>query len=160
MEEGTTLSDPSTSAISMDWLRKKKEKLRKQKGAHGALLTPTASTSASSVPSLEAKANAPSDIQHEQNTIGVTTERTTPLVIDAAVDIQPEQTLGSETKRGSRTDRWLSRAAFLLNLTKSAADAGGLAPLKGACEGVVTLLDAFQVSVQCHRTHLITDNMM
>ena len=146
----------------MDWLRKKKEKSKNRKGAHGALLTPTASASASSVANLETNANnpAPSDIQHEKNPIGVTTEHTTPSVISTEVDNQMEQTHRGETARGSRTDRWLSRAAFLLNLTKSAADAGGLAPLKGACEGAVTLLDAFQVSVQYHRTHLTTNNRM
>ena len=144
----------------MDWLRKKKEKLRKQKGARSALLTPTASASASSAPSLEANTNAPSDIQHEITFIGVPRDHPGPSVIDTAVDIQPEQTPESETKRGSKTEKWLARAALLLNLTKSAADAGGLAPLKGACEGVVTLLDAFQVSVQCHQIHLITENRM
>ena len=158
MEEDTLLSDPSTSAISMDWLKKRKEKSKKQKDARGALLTPTAS----SVANLETNANnpAPSDIQHEQTPILLTTDHLASSVIDAAVDTQPEQTHRSETARGSRTDKWLSRAAFLLNLTKSAADAGGLAPLKGACEGVVTLLDAFQVSIESHRTHLITNNRM
>ncbi|CCA75858.1 related to WD40-repeat protein (notchless protein) [Serendipita indica DSM 11827] len=45
---------------------------------------------------------------------------------------------------GSKTDKWLARAALVLDLTKSAADAGGLAPLKGACEGMVTLLGSIQ----------------
>ena len=146
----------------MDWLKTKKEKFKKRKGAHGGLLTPTASASASSVANLEINANnpTPSDIQHESTPTGVTTEHTVSSVVDAAVDTQPEQTPGSETKRGSRTDKWLSRAAFLLNLTKSAADAGGLAPLKGACEGVVTLLDAFQVSIESQWTYLITLDRM
>ena len=49
------------------------------------------------------------------------------------------------SSRGSRLDRWLARTALILDLTKSGADAGGLAPLKGACEGVVTLLGSIQV---------------
>ena len=48
--------------------------------------------------------------------------------------------------RGSKRDRWLARAALILDLTKSAADAGGLAPLKGACDGMVTLLGSIQVT--------------
>ena len=46
---------------------------------------------------------------------------------------------------GSKKDRWLARAAFMLSLTKSVADAADFAPLKGACEAVVTLLDSIQV---------------
>ncbi|CCA76249.1 related to WD40-repeat protein (notchless protein) [Serendipita indica DSM 11827] len=46
--------------------------------------------------------------------------------------------------RESRIDRWLSRAAFILSLTKSAADAADFAPLKGTCEAVVTLLESIQ----------------
>ena len=156
VEEGKgSLSDLSTSAISMNWLKKKGEKLRKPKDAHGGLLT---STTAASVPSLEANTSTPalSDVQHEPLLVGVTTEHSTAPVANTAVDEQPEQTARRETMmRGSRTEKWLSRAALLLNLTKSAADAAGLAPLKGACEGVVTLLDALQVSKNTNKRILL-----
>ncbi|KAG9054182.1 hypothetical protein FS842_005878 [Serendipita sp. 407] len=45
---------------------------------------------------------------------------------------------------GSKTEVWLGRAAFFLSIIKSTADGAGLVPLKGACEGVVTILDAVQ----------------
>lgn len=41
-------------------------------------------------------------------------------------------------------DRWLARASLMLSVTKSIADAVEFAPLKGACEAVVTLLDSIQ----------------
>ncbi|CAG7852463.1 COMPASS-like H3K4 histone methylase component WDR5B {ECO:0000303/PubMed:19567704} Short=AtWDR5B {ECO:0000303/PubMed:19567704}, partial [Serendipita indica DSM 11827] len=49
-----------------------------------------------------------------------------------------------ERVRRSNTEKWLAQAALILNLTKSAADAAGLAPLKGACEGAVTVLEVIQ----------------
>ncbi|CAG7845864.1 SubName: Full=Related to WD40-repeat protein (Notchless protein) {ECO:0000313/EMBL:CCA74855.1} [Serendipita indica DSM 11827] len=41
-------------------------------------------------------------------------------------------------------DRWLARVALMLSLTKSVADAADFAPLKGACEAVITILDSVQ----------------
>ncbi|CAG7853272.1 SubName: Full=Uncharacterized protein {ECO:0000313/EMBL:CCA76751.1} [Serendipita indica DSM 11827] len=64
-------------------------------------------------------------------------------------DITGEAGPGSEPRvhervRRSNTEKWLAQAALILNLTKSAADAAGLAPLKGACEGAVTVLEVIQ----------------
>ncbi|CCA77319.1 hypothetical protein PIIN_11296, partial [Serendipita indica DSM 11827] len=41
-------------------------------------------------------------------------------------------------------DKWLARVALMLSLTKGIADAAEFAPLKGACEAVVTILDSVQ----------------
>lgn len=41
-------------------------------------------------------------------------------------------------------DRWLARVTLMLTVTKSISDAAGFAPLKGASEAVVTLLESIQ----------------
>ncbi|KAG8802333.1 hypothetical protein FRC18_007580, partial [Serendipita sp. 400] len=51
----------------------------------------------------------------------------------------------------SKTEAWLSRATLFLTFTKSIAEGVGLTPLKAACEGVVTLLEAVQ-TVQDNRS--------
>ncbi|KAG8780670.1 hypothetical protein FRC15_009348 [Serendipita sp. 397] len=51
----------------------------------------------------------------------------------------------------SKTEAWLSRATLFLTFTKSVAEGVGLTPLKAACEGVVTLLEAVQ-TVQDNRS--------
>ncbi|KAG8831557.1 hypothetical protein FRC17_002971, partial [Serendipita sp. 399] len=70
--------------------------------------------------------------------ITTTTPDATPSTTPSNQEPPPRQT------RGSQTDDWLGRAALFLNLTKAAAEGAGLTPLKGACEGVVTLLEAVQ----------------
>ncbi|CCA76751.1 hypothetical protein PIIN_10739 [Serendipita indica DSM 11827] len=68
-------------------------------------------------------------------------------------DVTGEAGPGSEPRvhervRRSNTEKWLAQAALILNLTKSAADAAGLAPLKGACEGAVTVLEVIQICLE------------
>ena len=126
----------------MDLLRKLRRKHKKPKDAEDLSLTPTATAvpsliqaSTSIVASQVVDQDANSD-NHE-----LATAATQPT--QSANDGRPPA-LGSTS--GSKRDRWLARAALILDLTKSAADAGGLAPLKGACEGMVTLLGSIQVT--------------
>ncbi|KAG8795791.1 hypothetical protein FRC16_009954, partial [Serendipita sp. 398] len=63
----------------------------------------------------------------------------------------PEQHAPPSRPHVSKTEAWLSRATLFLTFTKSVAEGVGLTPLKAACEGVVSLLEAVQ-TVQDNRS--------
>ena len=81
------------------------------------------------------------DANSEKHELATAETQSTTQIANEARLVAPGST------RGSKRDRWLARAALILDLTKSAAEAGGLAPIKGACEGMVTLLGSIQVNL-------------
>ncbi|CAG7853486.1 SubName: Full=Uncharacterized protein {ECO:0000313/EMBL:CCA77067.1}; Flags: Fragment [Serendipita indica DSM 11827] len=116
----------------MDIIHKLRKKVKKTQDTILPATTPSPSTSlvkASTEPSAA-----------EQDGPVITT--TQPLKIQSVDD---EQSPGSNhPMRRSKMDRWLARVALMLSLTKSVADAADFAPLKGACEAVITILDSVQ----------------
>ena len=133
---------PIAVKCTMDLFQKLRRKHKKPKDIKDSSLTPTASA----VPSLIqastrilASQAVGQDADSENHELARAETQTT----QSANDERPTAPTGST--RGSKRDRWLARAALILDLTKSAADAAGLAPLKGACEAMVTLLGSIQV---------------
>ena len=127
--------------IPMDLLKKLRKKPKKTKDTEDSFLTPTASV----VPSLiQASTSivALQAVDRNENSENYGLFRAETPTMQSTND---ERRAASGPTRGSKRDRWLARAALILDLTKSAADAGGLAPLKGACEGMVTPLASIQV---------------
>ena len=115
---------------------------QQQQAAKDSSLPPTASAEPGLI---QASTNiAASHAVKEDKEVGEAEAATTEAPTTQPAADQHQQP-ASGSMRGSKRDRWLARAALILDLTKSAADAAGLAPLKGACEGMVTLLGSIQV---------------
>ena len=118
--------------------RLRKDKLKKRTDTEAPSLAPTASVVVSSSTSIEALRAVEPDENDEDYAIATTETLTTKSANDE--QLQAQQAARRGPTRGSKTDKWLARVTLFLGLSKNAADAGGLAPLKGACEGMVTLL--------------------
>ena len=126
----------------MDLFNRPHKKRKTDKDGHNSSLTPTAFALPDLIQastSIAASHAVNQDARASEDGLGASATPTT----RSATDEQARQQ--KARKKGSKTDKWLARAAFMLSLTKSVADAVEFAPLKGACEAVVTLLDSIQV---------------
>ena len=133
---------PTLAPTSMDLFQRPHKKRKVDKDGQNSSWTPTASA----VPDL-IQASTSIATSHTVNQDTIASEdrfnaSATPTTRSGTNEQARQQ---KARKKGSKADRWLARAALMLSLTKSIADAVEFAPLKGACEAVVTLLESIQV---------------
>ncbi|KAG8866486.1 hypothetical protein FRC20_008413 [Serendipita sp. 405] len=129
------------------------KKKKSPKPTTSSLSTP-AGTSAASVPAPVAASATPVETNSTISPIvnNQTVQNSVVATDDSPPSNLPEQHACLPSRPCvSKTEAWLSRATLFLTFTKSVAEGVGLTPLKAACEGVVSLLEAVQ-AVQNNRS--------